>query len=64
MLGKKAPTGKRDIVTNVIAVVGQVFIAITLGTLFAGVFSAALTALVDRIESLLLFIFQFFGPLS
>jgi glucan phosphoethanolaminetransferase (alkaline phosphatase superfamily) len=61
VLGKKAPTGRRDIVTNVIAVVGQIFIAITLGTLFAGVFSAALTALVDRLESILLFIFQIFG---
>jgi energy-converting hydrogenase Eha subunit A len=42
----------------VIAVVGQVFIAITLGTLFAGVFSAALTALVDRIQSIVIFIDQ------
>ncbi len=63
VFGKKASTGKRDIVANVIAVVGQVFIAITLGTLFAGVFSAALTALVDRIESIVLFIVQFFRPI-
>lgn len=60
VFGKKASaTGKRGIVLNVIAIVGQVFIAITLGTLFAGVFSAALTALVDRIESIVLFIYQF-----
>ncbi len=60
VFGKKASsTGKRGIILNIIAVVGQVFIAITLGTLFAGVFSAALTALVDRIESIVLFINQF-----
>jgi hypothetical protein len=58
VLGKKAPVGKRGWAISVIAVVGQVFIAITLGTLFAGVFSAALTALVDRIQSIVLFIDQ------
>lgn len=63
VFGKKALAGKRDLVANIIAVVGQVFIAITLGTLFAGVFSAALTALVDRIESIVLFIVQFFRPI-
>jgi hypothetical protein len=62
VFGKKASTGRRDIFANVVAVVGQVFIAITLGTLFAGVFSAALVALVDRIQSIVLFISQFFGP--
>src|SRR5205085_95962 len=60
ILGKKASTGRRGIIGNVIAVIGQVFIAITLGTLFAGVFSAALTALVDRMQSIVLFIAQFF----
>ena len=56
LLGKKAPTGKRGWLIGAIALVGQAFIAITLGTLFAGVFSAALTALVDRIQSIVLFI--------
>ncbi|MGC1374971.1 MAG: hypothetical protein WA821_02030 [Anaerolineales bacterium] len=56
VLGKKAPIGKRGWLVNAIALVGQAFIAITLGTLFAGVFSAALTALVDRIQSIVLFI--------
>lgn len=56
VFGKKAATGKRGIVFDIIALVGQIFIAITLGTLFAGVFSAALSALVDRIESIILFL--------
>jgi len=56
LFGNKAPTGRRGWLIAGIALVGQVFIAITFGTLFAGVFSAALTALVDRIESIVLFI--------
>jgi glucan phosphoethanolaminetransferase (alkaline phosphatase superfamily) len=56
VFGKKASVGKRGVVFDIIALVGQIFIAITLGTLFAGVFSAALSALVDRIESIILFI--------
>lgn len=55
VFGKKAATGRRGVVFDIIALVGQIFIAITLGTLFAGVFSAALAALVDRIESIVLF---------
>jgi len=44
-----------------LAWVGQVFIAITLGTIFAGVYSAALTAFVERLHfmsSIILGIFQ------
>ncbi len=59
VLGKKASSGKRGLLISILAVVGQVFIVITLGTLFAGVFSAALTALVDRIQSIVIFIDQF-----
>ncbi len=33
-----------------LAAIGQVFIAITLGALFTGVYAAALTALIDRLE--------------
>ena len=40
---------------ELIAFVGSIFLAITLGVLFAGVYSAALTALIDR--------FHFFGTL-
>jgi hypothetical protein len=38
-----------------LAFIGSIFLAITLGVLFAGVYSAALTALIDR--------FHFFGTL-
>jgi hypothetical protein len=59
LLGKSAPGGKRGWVMSTIAFLGQIFIAITLGALFAGAFSAALTALIDRIHSIVLFIDQF-----
>lgn len=38
------------------ASVGRIFIGITLGTIFAGVYAAALTALIERISSLINFI--------
>jgi hypothetical protein len=41
--------------------VGQVFIAITIGTLFAGVYSAALTALIERLHFLGDVIFSLVG---
>lgn len=40
--------------------VGQIFIGITLGALFAGVFSAALTALVERVIFLITTIYSLF----
>jgi hypothetical protein len=36
--------------------IGQVFIAITLGVLFAGVFAAAMTALIERMNSIWFFL--------
>ena len=42
---------------SVVAWIGQVFIAITFGALFAGVYSAALTALIERVQFLINFIF-------
>ncbi len=57
---KERETGQRGLVMRGIAFVGQVFIAITLGVLFAGIFSAALAALVDRIQSILAFIMSLF----
>ena len=50
-----AESDKRPPVFEALAKVGQVMIGITLGALFAGVFSSALVALIDRI----LFIGQF-----
>jgi hypothetical protein len=39
--------------------IGRIFIGITLGTVFAGVFAAALTAFIERINSLINFIGMF-----
>lgn len=43
---------KRNILIELLAWVGRVYIAITFGVLFAGVYLAALTALIERIASL------------
>jgi len=43
-----------------LALVGQVFIAITFGALFAGVFSASLMALIERLNFLVNFVFTLF----
>lgn len=40
---------KRPLIFEVLSKIGQVFIGITLGAVFAGVFSSALLALIDRI---------------
>ncbi|HMU93486.1 MAG TPA: hypothetical protein PKE35_12005 [Anaerolineales bacterium] len=41
--------------------IGRLFIGITLGVVFAGVYSAALTALIERIDSIINFINSFIG---
>ncbi|MEN6408792.1 MAG: hypothetical protein ABFD44_03670 [Anaerolineaceae bacterium] len=43
---------KRSVLVAIPAQIGQVFIAITLGALFAGIYTASLTALVERVNSL------------
>jgi hypothetical protein len=49
--GKKGEDSpKRPAWIELLAGIGQVFIAITLGALFAGVYIAAMTALVDRVN--------------
>jgi hypothetical protein len=52
---RRQPDGsvKRNAIVNILAWVGQLFVAITFGVLFAGVYSAALTALIERINSLI-----------
>jgi hypothetical protein len=40
---------------------GRVFIGIALGAVFAGVYAAALTALIERISSLIIFVTNFLG---
>jgi len=44
-----------------LAWVGQVFIAITFGSLFAGIFAAALTALIERVDFIIDFIYAIFA---
>jgi len=43
---------RRHAIIEIVAAVGSVFLAITLGVLFAGVYSAALTALLERLHFL------------
>ncbi|MCX6067495.1 MAG: hypothetical protein NT121_17355 [Chloroflexi bacterium] len=50
--------GKRGWFVSFFALLGQVFIAITLGAIFAGVLAAALAAFVDRVQSIVLFFDQ------
>jgi hypothetical protein len=50
---------QRSRLVEVLAQIGQVFIGITLGALFAGVYSAALAALIERVSS----IWNFIKPL-
>jgi heme/copper-type cytochrome/quinol oxidase subunit 2 len=43
---------KRNFLINILSGVGRIYIAITFGVLFAGVYMAALTALIERMDSL------------
>jgi len=50
---RSSPTGpQRSKLVTTLSWIGQIFIAITLGVLFAGVFSASLAALIGRISAL------------
>ena len=53
---------QRPLWLRVIALVGQFFIAVTFGALFAGVYAAALVALVERLNFLLQFILTLISP--
>ena len=56
--GAKATAGgpQRSKLVVWLAWIGQVFIAITLGVLFAGVFAASMTALIERLNSIWYFL--------
>jgi hypothetical protein len=54
---------KRPLILEVLSKIGQVFIGITLGAVFAGVFSSALMALIDRILSIGQFITCLIGSI-
>jgi hypothetical protein len=47
---------RRLVPVEMIAAVGSIFVAITLGVLFAGVYSAALTAMIERLHFLASFV--------
>ena len=51
---------KRNPLTRILAFIGGGFIAITFGVLFAGIYSAALTALIERVS----FLIDFIGSLT
>ena len=52
---KRAGDGavKRNAILELLAWLGRIFIAVTLGVLFAGVYMAALTALIERLSSVI-----------
>ncbi len=60
---KRAPDGsvKRNVVIEILAWGGRVFIAITFGVLFAGVYMAALTAMLERLSSMINFVKPLLG---
>ena len=52
---------RRSGLIEIAAWMGRIFIGITLGAIFAGVYAAALTALIERIASIINFITTLFG---
>jgi hypothetical protein len=60
---KRAADGsvRRNAIFEFLAWGGRVFIAITFGVLFAGVYMAALTAMIERLSSLINFVKGFLG---
>lgn len=48
---RNAPPARQALV-NILSKIGAIFIAITLGSLFAGVFTAAITAMIERLNFL------------
>ena len=60
---KRAGDGsvKRNVIIEMLAWGGRVFIAITFGVLFAGVYMAALTAMLERLSALINFVKPFLG---
>lgn len=59
----RAPDGtvQRNRIIEMAGSLGRIFIAITLGVIFAGVYMAALTAMIERLSSIVNFIRQTFG---
>jgi hypothetical protein len=59
----RAPDGtpKRPRFLEMAAWIGRIFIALTLGVIFAGVYMAALTAMIERLSAIINFIRQLIG---
>jgi hypothetical protein len=59
----RAPDGtvKRNRILEIVASLGRIFVAVTLGVLFAGVYMAALTAMIERLSSIIDFTRQTVG---
>jgi hypothetical protein len=55
---------KKPFWMEIISWVGQGFIAIAFGALFAGVYAAALTAMIERLSFLVEFIYSFIFPVT
>jgi hypothetical protein len=58
---KDSQPAKRSPIVNLFAWIGQLFIAITLGAIFAGVLTSTVTALIERIDFIISAISGFFG---
>ena len=52
---------KRIVIFDFLAWIGRIFIAITLGVLFAGVYMAALSAMIERLSSMINFVKSLLG---
>jgi len=52
---------KRNAIVEILAFLGRIFIAITFGVLFAGVYMAALTAMIERLSSVINFVKSLLG---
>jgi hypothetical protein len=52
-------TGNRSVVFEILSQIGKVFIAVTLGAIFADILAASVTALVERLEFLRTTVFLF-----
>lgn len=58
---KSSPYGpKRNQLIHILSLIGQVFIAFTFGALFAGVYAAAMTALIERVNFIWTFLISLF----
>ncbi len=58
--GVGGKSARRNPLIGLLAFLGQVFIGVAFGVLFAGAYAAAITALIERIQSILNFITSFF----